>query len=327
MTTSICPLDNERMRYYLSARDYLYQTSNKIYQVFKCTRCSLEKIHPLPSKKEISSFYPINYYSYHVQKVKNQDFFLKLREKIVDISYNKKSKKDIWYLLALIFKNLLPGLPLNYLGNRRFLDVGCGDGYSLDLLSKYHWKTFGFELGEPFKKGSIYYGPSLLGVDFKKTTFDYIRVWHLLEHVPNPASYIKKLASLLTQKGHLTIGVPNSASLYAKLFGKYWYNRDIPRHVINYNPYTLALLCNKYNLKIISVKYNSFGGLLDSLLRLLDIKYRIKINLFNKIKFFLVILFYPIDLVCNLLKIGDLFFFDIIKDNKYHFVKREQINP
>ena len=308
-------MDQGNMSLHLKAKDYLHHSSNKEYTIYKCPKCFMEQILPQPSQKEIISFYPKDYYAFHVKKAKQKSFFLILREKIVENSYNKNSTKNLLYFLAQLLQSLLPGLPLQYVGKKRFLDIGCGDGYSLDLLSKYGWKSTGFELGPPSRKGNIYYGTSISDVDFKNEKFDFIRVWHVLEHVPNPDDYFKKLSSLLADGGRLVIGVPNANSLNAKVFGKFWYNRDIPRHLINYNPHNLNILVRKYHFEIKKLEYNQFGGLLDSILRVLYVKFHISLNTSGKTKFLLVFLSYPFDYLCNRLKIGDLFYIEIVRKN------------
>ncbi len=306
-----CLICNYDLEYYLDGYDLLYKTTKKVFKIYKCKNCSLEQIMPPPNNNEIISFYPDNYYSYN-QINGEKNFFQKLREKIIDISYNNNnSLKNMYYFLALFSKHLLDGIPLKYIGNKKFLDVGCGDGYNLSLLYQYGWDVTGFELGISGKDGNIYYGPSLEQIDFDNKKFDFIRVWHVLEHVPNPNPFVSKLATLLSENGHLIIGLPNTNSLYAKLFRQYWYNRDIPRHLINYNPSNLKILLENHGLKIVKIKYSSLGGLLGSIQHFLNQKFNLKINLIDNR--FLLILFFPLDFICNIFHIGDCISLDIIR--------------
>ena len=307
-----CIFCHSNLTIHLKAKDYLHNSSNKEYSIYKCPKCHAELILPRPSQKEIESFYPINYYSFHVKTAINKDFFIVLREKIVDIAYNESSTKNLFYFLAKLFKSLLPGIPLKHIGKKRFLDVGCGDGYSLDLLSRYRWQSTGFEIGSPLKRKNIHYGKSIIDVDFKNKKFDFIRVWHVLEHVPNPNEFMRKISSLIADEGRIVFGVPNTNSLNARLFGKYWYNRDIPRHLVNYRPFNLKILVEKHNFEIKKLEYNQFGGFLDSVLRVLSEISHIPLKPSGKIKLFMTILTYPIDYLCNRLKIGDLFYVEIV---------------
>lgn len=292
------------MEYLLTGQDYLYRTSANKYYVYKCLGCGLEKVYPLPSAKEIATFYPKTYYSYRVASPENKKgFFTKVREKIVDVSYRPNSPKDVWYFLALLSQTFFSGLPLSLGNNKSFLDVGCGDGYNLRLMKKYGWNATGFEIGEKKKRGDIYFDNDLSSVAFQGKKFGVIRVWHVLEHTPNPEKFVGKLAEILDKNGKIYLGIPNTAGWYARLFCKYWYNRDLPRHLYNFNPTNLNTLLHSHGLKIIKVKYASAGGFLGSLQHLINDKLGSKINLIDNLP--LVLLFFPLDILCNLLHQGD----------------------
>lgn len=322
-----CFICGGELRYLLNGRDFLYKTTEKNFKVYKCIKCKLEQIVPIPTKEEIKLFYPNNYYSYNMMVVENKkkSFFIKLREKIIESAYNKNISKDVYYFLALIAKPFFDGLPLNYMGNRNLLDIGCGDGYNLNLMKKYGWNCYGFEVGEKKKINNIYYDNNLFDVNFGGLKFDYIRIWHVLEHVAEPLRFMEKLKTLLSDKGEIVIGVPNTNGLYANLFGKYWYNRDIPRHIINYNVNNLKLFLNKNSFKVRKVKYISTGGFLGSLQHLINDKLKTKTYLIKNV--FLVLLLYPLDLLCNLFKRGDLVAFTVIKNNNESSALYKDMNP
>ncbi len=296
-----CLICNYSMHFLLKGKDFLYYTTDKLFDVYRCPHCRLEMIYPLPSVEEIFSFYPKHYYSYSISEEKS--FFHRLRQKVVDRAYNKNTSRDFYFFVALLAKNIFEGLPLKKIGACRFLDVGCGDGYNLRLIEKYGWHTSGFEFGPVDRKGNIYYDQDITSVRFDGDRFDYIRVWHVLEHVRSPDLLITTLNTLLSSQGILVIGIPNTGSLYARIFRRYWYNRDIPRHIFNYNLQNLRQLLEKYGLRVMRVKYMSAGGCLGSLQHFINSKLGKKYNLINKTFFFL--LFYPLDIISNLLKLGD----------------------
>lgn len=300
-----CFVCGGKLVYALTGKDFLYKTTRKNFRVYRCSECKLERILPVPSEKETKLFYPESYYSFNMNKVGNErkGFFLKLREKLIETAYNKAIKKDFLYFLSFLAKIFFEGLPLRLYGKRNFLDVGCGDGYNLDLLKKYGWKCYGFEKGNKGKVKNIYFHKDIYKVNFSGRKFDYIRIWHVLEHVPNPKSFLEKIYSLMSDKGKVLIGVPNTRSLYSFLFGKYWYNRDIPRHVTGFNKYNLERLLTNYGLEVISARYISAGGFVGSLQHYINDKFDVNINPIGNT--FFVLLAYPLDMVCNFLKIGD----------------------
>ncbi len=311
-----CILCDGEIYEYLHGRDFLYRTTNKDHTIYKCKNCKLEFQNPIPNSSELSLFYPKTYYSYTKKEkdTKSKNLFTIIREKIVEIHYSTEVKKDIYYYLALISARTFSGLPLAFIGKKRFLDVGGGDGYNMELMQKYGWKVAGYEIGKKGKKGNIHYDTSLTKVDFGSQKFDFIRIWHVLEHVPNPKEFMKKI-SMLTDKGSkVMIGLPNTQSLNASLFRKYWYNRDIPRHVVNYNPDNLKMLVQEAGFTVESISYMSGGGFLGSIQHLVnDTFYKNSrvMNSFGKpgIDFvdnpFLFLLFYPLDILTDVFKFGD----------------------
>lgn len=297
-----CDVCSKEMRFHHIGKDYLYKLTKKNYRLYKCENCSLLKIIPTPKRSEIASFYPKVYYSYNITKAKKKGFFLRIREKIIDISYDKSSSKDIFYFLALVSQPFFSGLPLKHAGKRKFLDIGCGDGYNVDLMQSYGWNSIGFEVGKKRKHKNIFYGSDVGNINFQNK-FDFIRVWHVLEHVPNPVDFVGHLFQLLSEKGEICIGIPNADSVYAKIFRSYWYHQDSPRHLFLFNPRNLELLLNKKGLEIQSIKYMSTGDFLGSFQNLVYEKTSLRLDLVNNI--FLVLLFLPLDTLCNIFKKGD----------------------
>ncbi len=295
-----CLICGGELKFVFNGFDLLYKTTEKNFPIYRCQTCLLEIINPLPSPSQEKVFYSNNYYSYYKQTDKN--FFLKLREKIVENAYTKNSKKDLMYILAVLAKALFQGLPLRRLGKGRFLDVGCGNDYNIEILKKYGWQAKGFEVGERKIVGEVFFDTDIKKVNFRQK-FDYIRVWHVLEHVRNPDQFLDKLYSLLEDQGRVVFGLPNTKSFYAMIFGKYWYNRDIPRHLINYNVDNLKIILSRHGFNVEKVKYLSTGGFVGSIQHLINDKFGLKINLINS--WLLIFLFLPLDLLSNLFKRAD----------------------
>ena len=314
VSTNKCPLCNGEEKYLLTGYDYLYHTTEKIFNVYRCVNCKLEQIFPMPKNSELVSFYPTNYYAYNIysKNIHKENLMFKIREKLIDLSYNSNSKKDIYYFMALMVLPFFHGLPLKHEGNKKFLDVGCGDAYNVYLMSQMGWNAFGFEVGDKRVYQNIYYDTTIQNVDFGKNLFDYIRVWHTLEHVPNPDEFIRKIESILANDGKILLGLPNTKSLYAAIFGRYWYNRDLPRHVINYNPVNLGILLKKHGLKISKLSYSS-TGLLGSMQHMINSIFKSKINLVQNS--FLLGIFLPLDMLFSVLKIGDCISLIVEKNN------------
>ena len=55
-------------------------------------------------------------------------------------------------------------------------------------------------------------------------------LWHVLEHMPDPAAALERVRSWLAPSGVLLVAVPNLDSLQARLAGPKWFHLDLPRH-------------------------------------------------------------------------------------------------
>jgi hypothetical protein len=56
-------------------------------------------------------------------------------------------------------------------------------------------------------------------------------MWHVLEHLPDPAEMLLAVAERLQPGGVLAIGVPNPGSLQFRLLRTRWAHLDAPRHL------------------------------------------------------------------------------------------------
>ena len=91
----------------------------------------------------------------------------------------------------------------------------------------------------PVKRGDI--GSDL----WREHAFDFITMFHVLEHVSQPRQALEYARDLLQPDGRLILQVPNAASLQARTFGARWYGLDVPRHLINFTPRSLGLLLDQ----------------------------------------------------------------------------------
>ena len=295
-----CPVCGGIARPHLTAYDYLYRTTDVEFSIWKCSRCKSEFIVPSPTRNEIRSYYPPQYYSYGNG---SGGLFQRLRRLTVAMSYGGEGSR-LEKVIGSILATRLAGIPLERRGDCTFLDVGCGYGENLQLLSQFGWACAGFEpTGTPLETidARIRRAASLAEAHFD-VEYSYIRVWHVLEHIVDPHPFIEALVNLLAPRGTIVFGLPNTASVYARLFGKYWYNRDIPRHVVNYDARHLDVLLSQHGLKITQIRHQSFGGFAGSLQHLL-LDLGVHIDLINSPP--VVLCLWPLDAACDILRLGD----------------------
>lgn len=154
---------------------------------------------------------------------------------------------------------------------KSILDIGSGRGFTLYFLKKYYQyeKTVGTQLAKNAahysreELGLEIYERDLLKIKFGRKKFDFVTMWHVLEHVNEPEKYIKKISSLLNKGGKFVIEVPNFNSWTRKFSGRYWLGLDLDYHLSFFTPQILSKLLKKHKFRIVgintfSLEYSTF---------------------------------------------------------------------
>lgn len=203
------------------------------YYLEECKMCGLARVAGDFSYGFMSKFYSSDYYPQGFFSGMALDFFSKIRLRKI----------------------------LRFKAGGNLLDVGCGDGRFLLTCKKAGFGASGIEGGEAarraaFKKGLFIYPRDLLMQDFKSKKFDVITLWQVLEHIDSQNFYLKKIKKIIKKDGLLYIGLPNIDSLQYKIFRRFWFHLDLPRHLFAYNPKTLSAILEKNGFRVIKLDYN-----------------------------------------------------------------------
>jgi SAM-dependent methyltransferase len=140
--------------------------------------------------------------------------------------------------LEIVERHVRPG---------RILDVGCASGLFLRHALQSGWDVTGIEPSESLcakartnlgGQGEIQWATledaCLMG------GFDAITLWDVLEHVPDPRSFLCVCRGLLRHGGYLFLNVPDLGSLEARILGRRW-PLLLPEHLNYFNRNSLWL--------------------------------------------------------------------------------------
>ncbi|MFA6026816.1 MAG: class I SAM-dependent methyltransferase [Ignavibacteriaceae bacterium] len=102
---------------------------------------------------------------------------------------------------------------------RTFLDIGCGEGKTLCKAKSHGWEAWGVDVADNRNKEAEHESinfkiGTLLEMNFPNDYFDCIYCDSVLEHVINPAEYLKEIYRILKKDGVVYIGVPNEESFF-----------------------------------------------------------------------------------------------------------------
>lgn len=267
-----CDLCGAREHDFLfAARDLKYGLPGE-FSLVRCATCGLAFLNPRPAADTLHHYYPETYANYKDNQEKpplpltNNPSGLKV--KLVNHFWDSRFRRPtnlrdhfmqgLLSPIQILFK--LTGrfvlVPTAKNGHNKALEFGCGTGEYLRTLREKGWDAVGVEWnGEVAKSaerhsGCIVYSGTIPGVPLEPESFDYISMWHVLEHVPSPTETIKEMAQLLKNNGKLLVAVPNFGSLERRLFGPNWYALEAPRHLFHFDQKTICNLLNANGIKV-----------------------------------------------------------------------------
>ena len=199
----------------------------------------------IPSKDELKEYYSKKYYQ-------EENIYSKVYEP-EEISYfnNKIEQK-----FNLFKENLYED------GKISLLDVGCGEGFTLNFFKKLGWELTGLDFAKYGLKnhnsdclqniivGDIF--DSINELINRKETYDVIWLDNVLEHVNDPYKLLSNCRKLSNKNTFLIIEVPNDFSaLQLDLRDKNLLLEDnwvvIPDHISYFNKEGLINICRETN--------------------------------------------------------------------------------
>ena len=216
-----------------TGRDFEYATSDDVWRMARCESCDVLVLDPRPAADQFDVIYPPHYHAFQFDAAQ-YGFIHKVRRRL-----------EARRLLSL-FHDLPP--------DARILDVGCGDGFHLNLLKDFGpqgWHLEGIDASEravararanglDVTHGTVEHAP------IAPSAVDAILTIMTVEHVNDPASLVRRSATFLKPGGRLVVVTDNARSLDAALFGKQsWGGYHFPRHTYLFTKSSLAKTCGR----------------------------------------------------------------------------------
>jgi ubiquinone/menaquinone biosynthesis C-methylase UbiE len=222
--------------------DFEYQTSDEEFMAVQCRRCELVYLNPRPDADGLRQAYPSNYHAFEF----NTDQF--------GIVYKVRQRLEARRLLRWC-----KGIP----HNARILDIGCGDGFHIELLKKFGRSTWTVEGLDSDPRAAA--GAERRGLKIKhgaveelaveSESYDLILMIMTIEHVTDPQSMLNVVTRLLKPGGKLVIVTDNTRSPDFRIFGnRHWGGYHFPRHLYLFNKRNLGQLCRQAGLQTESIK-------------------------------------------------------------------------
>ncbi|MFP4566379.1 MAG: class I SAM-dependent methyltransferase [Spirochaetaceae bacterium] len=231
VTCAVCGSADARERYALPEARFV-----------RCRRCGHTYQSPRPVFDDLKERYQDAYFDYEIDN--EQAFFRLMLQGLGDIDFRRIESS------------------LN--GTRRFLDVGCATGMLLEHMKDRGWTVHGVEICAPAAE----YGTRQRGVPIDVATledsglptaaFDVVHLSHLIEHVPDPRTFLAEAARVTKIGGHLVMVTPDIGGFQSRLFGKRW-RSAIADHLHLFSYRVLRRLVEESGFEV--VRKRSWGGI------------------------------------------------------------------
>jgi 2-polyprenyl-3-methyl-5-hydroxy-6-metoxy-1,4-benzoquinol methylase len=262
---SICGKNDETRCYARNIERY-----GSRYDVYFCERCGVGFTVPFPSSAVLSRLYASGSY-----------------RSVDGTRFNSVLESLVRFFTAGRARKIR-----QIQGSRGdLLDIGCGRGLFLDIMKKDGWRVTGVE----FNEETASYAKTVYEIEVitpqammavPDESYDVITLFHVLEHMQDPAAVLRTCSRLLKKHGLIVIAVPNISSLQAKLGKATWFHLDIPYHLHHFTLSGLRRLLSDNALKVFRVQHvdleqNIFGWL-QSMLNASGIKYNLLYNLLKQ---------------------------------------------
>ena len=125
----------------------------------------------------------------------------------------------------------------------RVLDAGAGRGRLVDELRRRGYDARGIDPAAREGPAAVVARETI--AEHRDSGLDAVVLWHVLEHLDDPAGALSRVRGWLRPGGLLLVGVPNPASLQARIAAESWLHWDAPRHRLHLTPRGLLELLSR----------------------------------------------------------------------------------
>ena len=175
------------------------------FSYYECRYCGASYVSNMPSDEDIKKLYNSAYYT-------RTNKLLLANKKIIGYRVKNIARPKVGYVLKYLTSK-----------NKSWLDIGCGTGEILSVVSSMGWKAQGVEPNKSEREFGIrnfkinvvdsFMYESVISMQVKR--FGVVSLFGVLEHFKDPHALIENIAKIQDKKDNLVIEVPHFPSLSA----------------------------------------------------------------------------------------------------------------
>jgi 2-polyprenyl-3-methyl-5-hydroxy-6-metoxy-1,4-benzoquinol methylase len=217
------------------------------FSYVRCTRCGLVQMNPRPVERAVLGRYQEGHGDAYLRyELDNEAAFLRLQELALEDSGFYELEKE-----------------LQGRGTPRVLDVGCAAGALLNVLRGRGWETTGVEISPAAEYARRERGLNVKSLPLEENRFppdhfDVVLASHLIEHLSDPAAFVREARRICAPGGAFFVSTPNIAGFQARLFRGRW-RSAIFDHLCLFSVATLSRLLREQGFR--PERIATWGGL------------------------------------------------------------------
>jgi SAM-dependent methyltransferase len=221
--------------------DFEYRSSPDQFLAARCRECGLIYLEHRPAMSELDRIYPPDYHAFDFSPER------------YGFSHRVRQWLEARRLLACC-RTLPP--------DARIVDVGCGDGFHLELLRSFGssgWRLEGVDASERAvnagrARGFVMHHGTAQEVSLAPESFDLALLIATIEHVDDPPAVLKAVHRWLRPGGRVLVVTDNTDTLSFRLSaGRHWGGYHFPRHWNLFDKRSLGMLASHAGFEVESL--------------------------------------------------------------------------
>jgi 2-polyprenyl-3-methyl-5-hydroxy-6-metoxy-1,4-benzoquinol methylase len=165
---------------------------------------------------------------------------------------------ELFQQLAEGFENVVKELGLFGMNGGSLLEVGCNAGYALSVFQAHGWAVAGVEINTMTRAAAR----ARLNTPIYETldqipeceAYDVVIMSHVLEHIIDPISFLRKMLDRVKPNGVVYVRVPNYGSYSVRYIVREKWPAFLPlQHVWYFDRQSLAGLLHAVGLNVVAL--------------------------------------------------------------------------
>jgi SAM-dependent methyltransferase len=212
---------------------------------FKCGEEGTLFISPFPALNELERYYKCGYLTKKSPGAVSHRF-----------RFSEENKETVFREYEMSLSDV--GITFNILHNKKILDYGCANGFFLDCCFTNGCRKrdlCGYDIADDLLNIVRSKRYNILAKE--RDYFDFVFLWDVIEHIPDPHRFLKTLKSLLNRNGSIIVQTPR-VGILSEMLKENWEHFLPLEHLVLYTRESLLFLFRKFGFH--PIKAWSFGG-------------------------------------------------------------------